>query len=44
MNLFDNNSCTATLKQYEAEAKQRWGNTEAYKESVQKRHAAPKKK
>lgn len=36
MNLFDNNSCAATLKQYEAEAKQRWGNTEAYKESVQK--------
>ena len=36
MNTFDNNEYEVARKQYADEAKQRWGNTAAYKESEQK--------
>ncbi len=36
MNTFDNNEYEAARKQYADEAKQRWGSTDAYKESEQK--------
>ena len=36
MNIFNNNEYEATRKQYADEVKQRWGNTDAYKESEQK--------
>ena len=36
MNTFDNNEYEIARKQYADEAKQRWGNTDAYKESEQK--------
>lgn len=36
MNTFNNNDYEAARKQYAEEAKQRWGNTDAYKESKQK--------
>ena len=36
MNAFDNNEFDAARKQYEAEAKERWGKTDAYKEHEQK--------
>lgn len=36
MNTFNNNEYEAARKQYAAEAKQRWGSTDAYKESEQK--------
>lgn len=36
MNTFKNNEYEAARKQYAAEAKQRWGSTDAYKESEQK--------
>lgn len=36
MNTFNNNEYEAARKQYADEAKQRWGNTDAYKESEQK--------
>lgn len=32
MNVFDNNKFYTARKQYEAEAKERWGKTDAYKE------------
>ena len=36
MNAFDNNEYESARKQYAYEAKQRWGKTDAYKESAQK--------
>ena len=36
MNAFDNNEFETSRKQYEAEAKERWGKTDAYKEHEQK--------
>ena len=36
MNAFDNNEFDVARKQYEAEAKERWGKTDAYKEHEQK--------
>ncbi len=36
MNAFDNNEFETARKQYEAEAKERWGKTDAYKEHEQK--------
>lgn len=36
MNAFNNNKYEATRKQYADEAKQRWGNTDTYKESERK--------
>ncbi|MBQ4129144.1 MAG: MerR family transcriptional regulator [Ruminococcus sp.] len=36
MNAFDNNEFDTARKQYEAEAKERWGKTDAYKEHEQK--------
>ena len=36
MNVFDNNDYETARKQYETEAKQRWGNTDAYKEHTEK--------
>lgn len=36
MNAFDNNDYDTARKQYEAEAKERWGKTDAYKEHEQK--------
>ncbi len=36
MNVFDNNEYDTARKQYEAEAKERWGKTDAYKEHEQK--------
>ncbi len=36
MNTFNNNEYEAARKQYAEEAKKRWGNTDAYKESEQK--------
>ena len=36
MNAFDNNDFDTARKQYEAEAKERWGKTDAYKEHEQK--------
>ena len=36
MNTFNNNKYESARKEYENEAKQRWGNTEAYKESERK--------
>jgi len=36
MSIFDNNEYETARRQYADEAKQRWGNTDAYKESKQK--------
>lgn len=36
MNIFDNNKSDAVSKQYSDEVKERWGNTDAYKESQAK--------
>lgn len=36
MNIFDNNNYETARKQYAAEAQERWGNTDAYKESEKK--------
>ena len=36
MTAFDNNEYETARKQYEAEAKQRWGETKAYKEHAEK--------
>lgn len=36
MTAFDNNEYETARKQYEAEAKQRWGETDAYKEHTEK--------
>ncbi len=44
MNAFDNNEFDTARKQYEAEAKERWGKTDAYKEHEQKTSSYSKDK